>query len=35
MRSYEFEPHRFATDGTVIVDVDEVEEALIGQQGLQ
>ena len=35
MRSYEFEPQQYASDGTVIVDVAEVEEALAGQSGLQ
>ena len=35
MRSYEFEPQRFAVDGTVIIDAGEVDEALTGRQGLQ
>jgi ATP-dependent Clp protease ATP-binding subunit ClpX len=35
MRRYEFEPERFAVDGTVIIDVAEVEQALEGQRGLQ
>jgi hypothetical protein len=35
MRSYEFEPQQYASDGTVIVDVAEVEEALEGRSGLK
>ena len=35
MRSYEFEPQQYASDGTVIIDVAEVEEALEGLRGLE
>lgn len=35
MRSYEFEPQRFASSGTVIVDLAEVDEALAGRSGLK
>ncbi|NHZ73413.1 MAG: AAA domain-containing protein, partial [Nitrospirae bacterium] len=35
MRSYELEPQRFASDGTVIIDEAEVDEALAGRRGLQ
>jgi ATP-dependent Clp protease ATP-binding subunit ClpX len=35
MRSYEFEPQQYASDGTLIVDVAEVEEALAGRSGLK
>ena len=35
MRGYEFEPQQNASDGTVIIDVAEVEEALAGRAGLE